>query len=444
MARSGERGAGRREVRSARDRGRTGARPLAALLAFLLLGGTGGCLFRALRDKVGGRLAGVVEGVLDVPKDWEQATVVALAAEPGRFSLEAAWPTFRPGRFTLVLPPGTYAVAAFRGTPASVPSDPASWAAEEGTVSVAYNQRPLTAPKVTLRPRGASAEPDPLVARLRSAVTPAALKALPRERRVGEVVRLADKRFGPDAGKLGLWNPGGFVERYGWGLFLPRPWDPGKTPVLLVHGAGGYPQEWARIVASLDGTRFQPVMFQYPSALRLPAVVDALDDMMAELRDRYAFRDVVVVAHSMGGLVARKTVAAGAGRWAEDVRLLVTIATPWGGVDAARSGVVDSPVVVPSWVDVSPDSPFLRGLRRTPLPGGTRSALFFGYRRGRSVFSQESSDQTVALRSALAAEAQAEAAVLRGFDEDHDSILTSDAVVAELRRLLIDAVPEKP
>jgi hypothetical protein len=37
-------------------------------------------------------------------------------------------------------------------------------------------------------------------------------------------------------------------------------------------------------------------------------------------------------------------------------------------------------------------------------------------------------------------EAQAEAAVLRGFDEDHDSILVSEAVAAELRRLLA-AVP---
>jgi hypothetical protein len=101
-------------------------------------------------------------------------------------------------------------------------------------------------------------------------------------------------------------------------------------------------------------------------------------------------------------------------------------------------------VVVPSWVDVSPDSPFLRALRRTPLPTGTRSALFFGYRRGRSMFSQESSDQTVALRSALAAEAQAEAAVVRGFDEDHDSILTSDAVAGELRRLMVEAVPARP
>jgi pimeloyl-ACP methyl ester carboxylesterase len=442
VARSGERGAARRGVRPARVGARALALPRAAVLGVLLLLGTGGCFFRVLRDKVQGRQAGVIEGVLDVPKDWEQATVVALAAEPGRLSLEAAWPTFRPGRFTLVLPPGTYAVAAFRGAPGSVPSDAASWAAEEGTVAVHHNQRPLTAPRVTLRPRGAA--PDPLLARLRSAVTPHTLKALPRERRVGEVVRLGDPRFGPEAGKLGLWHPGDFVERYGWGLFLPRPWDPGKTPVLLVHGAGGYPQEWARIVASLEGTRFQPLLFQYPSALRLPAVVDALDDMMAELRDRYAFRDVVVVAHSMGGLVARKAVAAGAGRWAEDVRLLVTIATPWGGVDAARTGLVDSPVVVPSWVDVSPDSPFLRALRRTPLPAGARSALFFGYQRGRSLLSQESSDRTVSLRSVLEPEAQAEAAVVRGFDEDHDSILTSDAVVAELRRLMIEAVPARP
>jgi pimeloyl-ACP methyl ester carboxylesterase len=408
---------------------------------FLLALGLSGCLLRAVRDGVEFmEVTSTIAGEVQAPREWGRTTVVLLReSEAGTLALEASWPAFRPGRFTFVVRPGVFHVAAFReGEGGAVPADRAWWALP-GTATAVRVGNGGKVSGLVLASRGEVG--DAVVRRLQPAVTRAALLALPRQRRVGEVLTLREQRFSQEAGRMGLWSPGLFAERHGWGVYLLQPWDPAKTPVLLVHGAGGYPREWEHVVAELDQSRFQPIVFQYPSGMRIQAVVDGLTDMLDELHDRVGFRDLVVLAHSMGGLVARKAISRGAAAtWPDDVRLLVTIATPWQGVEAARRGAGESQFLVASWTDLAPGSEFLRSIRRDPLPPRTTLALLFGFRRGRSLLSSESSDRTVALRSVLDQEAQAEAAVLRGFDEDHDSILVSEAVAAELRRLLA-AVP---
>ena len=42
--------------------------------------------------------------------------------------------------------------------------------------------------------------------------------------------------------------------------------------MLFVHGAEGYPQQFAKLIEGLDRTRFQPWFFFYPSGARLEAV----------------------------------------------------------------------------------------------------------------------------------------------------------------------------
>lgn len=394
-----------------------------------------------MRDGVEGLEVGsTITGELEASEGWGRTTVVLLReTETGTLELEASWPAHRPGPFTFLVRPGTYQVAAFRrGDGRAVPSDEASWAIAGAAAALRVGSGDAVSGLI-LRPGGEGAATS--VARCRQAVTPKALAALAPLRRVGEVVPLRDPRFGPEAGRLGLWSPGLFAERHGWGLFLLQAWDPAKTPVLLVHGAGGYPREWEHIVAGLDQRRFQPLIFQYPSGMRLQAVVDGLTDMLEELHDRVGFRDLAVVAHSMGGLVARRAVSRdAAASWTGKVRLLVTIATPWQGLEAARRGA-GAPFKVASWIDLASGSEFLRSVRSAPLPPRTTSALLFGFLRGRSFLSDESSDRTVPLRSVLDAEAQAEATLVRGYDEDHNSILTSDAVLAQLRALLAEVPP---
>ena len=68
---------------------------------------------------------------------------------------------------------------------------------------------------------------------------------------------------------------------------------------------------------------------------------------MKELYARHRHRRLAVVAHSMGGLIARafinRLVAAGDGR-AVGLRVFVSVSTPWDGSDLAQLAVDRSPV----------------------------------------------------------------------------------------------------
>src|SRR5207244_7410145 len=81
--------------------------------------------------------------------------------------------------------------------------------------------------------------------------------------------------------------------------------DASRTPILFVHGIGGYPTEFKYLVGKLDRRRFQPWFAYYPSGLDLDRVADGFARWMQVLQVRCGFRRLVVVAHSMGGLVAR-------------------------------------------------------------------------------------------------------------------------------------------
>ncbi|HEX9051272.1 MAG TPA: alpha/beta fold hydrolase [Anaeromyxobacter sp.] len=255
-------------------------------------------------------------------------------------------------------------------------------------------------------------------------------------RHAGDVATLNDARFSPDAGTLGLWDPALFLERWGMGVYFLQPYEPSKIPVLFVHGASGFPQQFAYLASLLDGTRFQPWVFHYPSGLRLQVVADALADRLEELRSARRIPAVVVVAHSAGGLVARMAVRDRGGGPPGPVKLLVTLSTPWQGHDGASRAVGRSPVVVPAWIDLAPGSAFLQALGASRLPPGLAYQLFFGYRGGETLTMRENSDGSVTLRSVLDRRAQAEAVRVQGFHEDHASILRSAEVSRALGQLL--------
>uniref|UniRef100_UPI0035B3634A esterase/lipase family protein n=1 Tax=Niveibacterium sp. TaxID=2017444 RepID=UPI0035B3634A len=250
-------------------------------------------------------------------------------------------------------------------------------------------------------------------------------------------VALDDPVFSPDGGRKGLWTPTDFLSEIGGGIYFLQPFDPKKTPVLFVHGAGGNPREFESLIADLDRERFQPWVFYYPSGLRLGTVVQLLDGVMTNLRREYPFQQVMVTAHSMGGLVAmsylKLLAARGDGR---QVPLLVTLSTPWRGHDAAELGVKYAPVAIPSWIDMQVDSDFQRALFNTPMPANTRFGLFFGYHG-------DSSDGTISLVSQLRPEAQLQALRVLGFDETHTSILHASAVSQAWRNLIETAAPQR-
>jgi pimeloyl-ACP methyl ester carboxylesterase len=154
---------------------------------------------------------------------------------------------------------------------------------------------------------------------------------------------------------------------------------------------------------------------------------------MQRLWVRYGYSRVVVVAHSMGGLVARAFV--NRARTRGDIALFVTMSTPWQGQAGAALGVEQAPVVAPSWYDMAPDSDFLQSLLAEPLPREIPFHLLFTY-GDPSALIRGANDGAVTLSSQLDDRAQHQAVQVYGFDVGHGAILRSPAAAAELNRIL--------
>jgi pimeloyl-ACP methyl ester carboxylesterase len=159
-----------------------------------------------------------------------------------------------------------------------------------------------------------------------------------------------------------------------------------------------------------------------------------------EIQTQCRFHRLVVVAHSMGGLVARAFIqraAAGAVPVIAGIDTFVSISTPWGGHPAAGRGVEHAPAVVPAWRDLVPGSAFLETTMGTPLPHDVRYYLFFGFGGGSgSRFVPGANDGVVTVAAELDPRAQIAARRMFGYDETHTGILNSAAVAAQLNAVL--------
>lgn len=253
---------------------------------------------------------------------------------------------------------------------------------------------------------------------------------------LGVHASLDDARFDPDKAWLGMWQPLRFMKEGYSGIYFLEEYDPGKTPVLFVHGINGSPRDFSTMIASLDRQRFQPWVLAYPSGLELGAMGDGMYGMMTELHHRFPFRKLHIVAHSMGGLVSRSYLNVCAkSRNCGYLRSFTSISSPFGGHASAQSGVDYAPVAIPVWNSMAPGSRFLSGLFGEALPPSVPHNLVFGFRNNVLV-GRTSGDGTVSLASQLRLDAQNQASSMRGFDEDHLSILESDAVLAHVGQLL--------
>lgn len=256
----------------------------------------------------------------------------------------------------------------------------------------------------------------------------------------GKIITLDDAAFTNEFAAMGLWQPLKFVQEVPFGIFFMKDYQAAKTPVLFVHGINGSPLIFKELIDSLDHTRFQPWLAYYPSGLKLDLIADYLYSLLEELQVRYDFKPITVVAHSMGGLVSRALINLQTTK--KDALFfdrLVTISTPWAGHGAAEMGLKYAPAVIPVWNDVVPESKFLKKLFSRSLPATSPHYLLFSY-KGKSRFAGGNSDGVVTIASQLRPEAQNNAALVRGFDEDHTTILKNDAVSNLLNRILNHAL----
>jgi pimeloyl-ACP methyl ester carboxylesterase len=406
-----------------------------------------GCVFQDVREQQAQFDATcLIEGTASSALSQDRPLVVLLLRPPAQgsgrrlvadhFVLETA------GRWAFVAPAGEYRLAAFDDANRDLvyqPGEPYIGADATRPISCAAGTR---ARNIALdipasQPAPFSSEVDVAALQARD-VHGQMRRTLGQLTAAGEVTRLADPRFARDIAEGGLWRPFDFVASSYAGVYFLGADDPRKTPVLFVHGMQGTPTSFEYLASRLDATRFQPWFYYYPTGVHLHEIADHLAQTVAKVTRRYPHDRVIVVAHSMGGLVARGFVQryvknAGAAR----IPLFVTISTPWDGHKAAEIGVKRAPVVVRVWEDMAPGSAYLRGIFEQPLPPGTAHHLLFTFRRDSTSFGA-SDDEAVTVASQLRPAAQAGATRMQGFDATHVGVLREAEVSALLNRLLAE------
>ncbi len=130
----------------------------------------------------------------------------------------------------------------------------------------------------------------------------------------GTIRAVYDPLFSKSTATLGLYDPAAFMELAPM-MFYALEEDLGhKVPVVFVHGIGGSITDFLPVLEKLDRHRYKPWFFYYPSGADLDKLAELfyrifLSGNLAHLGEM----PLVVVAHSMGGLVVRKSLHSYAG-----------------------------------------------------------------------------------------------------------------------------------
>ncbi len=105
------------------------------------------------------------------------------------------------------------------------------------------------------------------------------------------------------------------------GLSLLRPYGRGKVPVIFIHGLWSNPCSWARMIESLEADaalrgRYQFWTWGYSTGDPIPYSASLFRRDLDEVRRRFdpdgtdaALEQMVLVGHSMGGLLTKMVVS---------------------------------------------------------------------------------------------------------------------------------------
>jgi triacylglycerol esterase/lipase EstA (alpha/beta hydrolase family) len=250
----------------------------------------------------------------------------------------------------------------------------------------------------------------------------------------GSIRSLDEAIFDKGLATLGMYEPASFLERAP-NMFYALEEDLGyKIPVVFVHGMDGTPRSFKPIIDRLDRERYKPWIFYYPSGADLNQLAEFFYRIFLS-GDAIPLGDMpmIVVAHSVGGVVVREALNKYENNRDENkIELLVTIASPLGGSDAAASGEKHGLIVLPAWRDLNPDNDFIKQLYRKPLPEFVHHQLLYAYRNDKAVKLGENSDGSVALSSQLHPPAQQQSDDQFGYNSTHSGILKNQRMIDHL------------
>ena len=115
--------------------------------------------------------------------------------------------------------------------------------------------------------------------------------------------------------EIGLLDPQ-WLEKLS-GLYMLHPYEPGKIPVVFVHGLRSSPAAWMKVINDLRGDqalneRYQYWLYLYPTGTPFPVSAAKLRRGLDELRQVIdpdhldpALDRSVLIGHSMGGLISK-------------------------------------------------------------------------------------------------------------------------------------------
>lgn len=107
-------------------------------------------------------------------------------------------------------------------------------------------------------------------------------------------------------------RPGAFAENAR--LARLQPYDPKKIPILCIHGLGDSQATWVPMIEALRGDatirqNYQIWFFSYPTGYPYPLMAAVLRSKLDAIRSVYPdHKRMVVIGHSMGGMIARELI----------------------------------------------------------------------------------------------------------------------------------------
>lgn len=287
------------------------------------------------------------------------------------------------------------------------------------------------------------------------------------------------------------------------GLYMMQPYQPGKIPVLMVHGIWSSPMTWMPMMNDLMARpeirdKYQFWLYLYPSGEPFWYAAANLRDELTQVRNTFdpSRQDrqqdqMVVVGHSMGGLISRMlTQSSGDRFWSSvskipfsqtrlepsarqelqrvyyfqphpSVRRVVTIASPFGGSTYANrftrwlarsfislpgrtldtmskvfnSGSIAGIRTRTSVDGLAPDSPILGAIERSPL---SPSVAYHNIVAIKDEAARDPGDGVVGFNSAARVDVRSQLVV----PAEHSNVQRHPQTVHEVFRILMRHLQE--